>query len=83
MWAIEITENNLEEIMSSHSVPEKTYAGLQLFIKSPSTWYICSGYVNDRGAVQGYAILPDFKFQKKFEYDHEKIQTEWVWVVQP
>lgn len=81
MFAILISEDNLKKILESDSVPHENRTALEYFLRHREDWYIITGYVTRFGSFESYAILPGYVFRPTFDYDPEKIKTEWNQIV--
>lgn len=81
MFAILIAEDNMPKIVQRNVLAEKNLHGMKLFLGSSKAWYLITGYVNERGAVLPWAILPAHKFETQFEFDESKIMTDWDQIV--
>ena len=84
MFAIEITEENLPQILQT---PGLTIADAQLmadaFIahNNDHVRYFIKGYTDRKNRLVPWTTLPEFIFVKNFDFDPEKIKTDWDIVV--
>lgn len=83
MFAIQITEENLSKIeidqknqpiWAQHFVPRP-------YLNSNVDWYYVSGYVNSAGQLESWAALPFHWIATNFEYNAERIKTDWDQIV--
>lgn len=81
MFAILIAEENMEKILEgrTHDLDIKTAGWLTtLFNKK---WCFVSGYVDRRGAVHSWSVLPIAYIERYFEYDPLKIRSDFDQIV--
>ena len=83
MFAIEITQENLPKIQEAQADMNDVDFDLDLYLKSPKTWYTIRGYVGPFGRVwtHNLAVLPKNVFDECYEYDPVKIRTDWDQIV--
>jgi hypothetical protein len=84
VFAILVSEENRKTVMDT--IADRTPdhpVDYDLFTNRPRgvEYYFVTGYVNDRGEVEPWAFLPSFVFRQEFEYDAERIQTEFDQIV--
>ena len=81
MFAIKITEDNMETITESGVFATKPKNFVAMFLSRSQRggdWALIRGYVPDRGAIIDWAVLPKFVLDEFFDYDPDKIQTDWT-----
>jgi hypothetical protein len=80
MFAILITEENMPKILQDrHDLDANTVGWFTtLFNKK---WWFISGYVDHRGILHSWSVLPLSYTKRYFEYDPIKIQTDWDLIV--
>jgi hypothetical protein len=84
MFAILIAPTNLPKLLANHHMTEKYYNyGIKTYLtqKSNNKWYYISGYVDTRGVLKDFAVLPQYILDDNFEYDPIKIKTDWDLIV--
>lgn len=81
MFALLINSDNLEKISQVYDISEKDMAEIRIFTISSLKWYLVRGYVSLRGEPQDWVILPEYIIHNKYEYDPEKIDTDWDQIV--
>jgi hypothetical protein len=82
MFAILIAPTNLPKLLENHHMTESYYNhGLKPYLTQESNWYYISGFVNARGVLKDFAILPQYFLDRDFEYDPIKIKTDWDLIV--
>lgn len=80
MFAILISPDTRDKI-EQHDVFDPELTDLDIFLKAKAQWYFITGYVSARGEVVDWAAEPAYIFEKKFDYDADKIKTDWVQAV--
>lgn len=85
MFAIEITTENMPKIQECEALQKHNEDTLNAYLanyeKRGKRWYAIRGYVTRQGRVQDFAILPAYVFENEFEYDPDKIKTDWDQIV--
>lgn len=82
MFAILLIEDNRETVLEHYeSTPQPHPIDLDLFIRHRADWYYVRGWVNHRGQVQDFAVIPRFILTKYYEHDPDKIRTNWDQIV--
>ena len=81
MFAIELKEENLPEITQRLVFTDFSASTLDLFLRSRHEWYLITGYVDERGRYEEYAILPMFMLYNNFDYDIMKTHDKWFQIV--
>lgn len=77
MFAILIAEENMAQIRQVKALTERDAPSLNRYIYARRNFYLIRGYVDLHGRVIDWAVLPAYIFQRHFDYDPVKIQTEW------
>jgi hypothetical protein len=82
MFAILISTENLPVIalrMEHHS--DFDMKDLDMYIRSHRDWYMITGYIDFAGKFHSWSIQPKYLLKTDFEYDADKIQTQWDQIV--
>lgn len=80
MFAIKLTEDNFPKILLTPTLSiAKAQAISELYFHR--NYIFVAGYVDHFGRVTGWDIIPEFVFKKFFDYDPEKIKTDWDQIV--
>jgi hypothetical protein len=80
VFAIEFNEVTLPKILQIHGMTVKEAQGLtDVFLKKD--YVIVSGYYNDRTPLSDWEILPKYVFTETFDFNPEKIKTDWDQIV--
>lgn len=82
MFAILISQENMPKIEKF----KERFAGevdfqTSMYLNSNSLWYFVTGYYDRRGRTLDWTILPAYVLEEDFEFDAEKIRTEWDQIV--
>lgn len=84
MFAILVAEENFDKITQNHHY-QKTESNhelnLDIFASAAKPYYFISGYIDRRGRVD-WVLMPEYIMKRKFEYDEEKIKTDWDQIVE-
>jgi hypothetical protein len=81
MFAILISNENMPKILESVTPTTDHHPDFQIFLNSEKTWYLVTGWVGTRGDVIDWTIMPAYMLEEKFEYDPNKIKTDWDQIV--
>ena len=82
MFAIELSEDNLPQILQTSTLfVAEAQIMTDLYFRSPRTYYFIKDYFDRNGRQQGWGILPEFVLKDFFEYDPDKIKTDWDQIV--
>jgi len=83
MFAIKITEENMEKIKEAMPALHGPYLATieRKFMEREVPWYFIRGYVDRRGRVHLFNILPVYVMDQHFTYDTEKAKTDWDQIV--
>ncbi len=82
MFAILCNKDNLEKIVESGALDEMQIEAVKrYYIPDSRDEVFITGYVNRRGRVMPWAVLPMLIFKQSFDYDPIKIQTDWDIIV--
>lgn len=81
MFAILLTRENEEKILQSGVIHDADLATLEVYLRNLHEWYLVRGYVDDRGRLMDWTVLPAYRFTKNFEHNPDKIQTDWDMIV--
>lgn len=87
MFAIRITEKNLEKIHERlRWLKDDARIDLSIFVNHERDWYFIDGYFEPSARFGSrpqdrWGILPAYIFLKSYDYDAEKIQTDWDQIV--
>jgi hypothetical protein len=54
---------------------------LDMYIRSHRDWYMITGYIDFAGKFHSWSIQPKYLLKTDFEYDADKIQTQWDQIV--
>lgn len=82
MFAILIAPTNLPKILAAPHITEKYYNyGVKTYLAQKSNWYFITGYVDHRGDMKDFTVLPQYILDDNFEYDPVKIKTDWDQIV--
>lgn len=80
MFAILISEENMPKILESRDdLSGSTTRWLATLFEKQ--WWFITGYVDLKGAVHDWSVLPASYTTRYFEYDPIKIQTDWDQIV--
>lgn len=86
MFAILISSENLQEILSHQmTLPDhEPLCDPTVYLRNTQMngrkWYYIRGYVGEvfKGTVASWGVLPAYRFEPQFDYDEEKIKTDWT-----
>lgn len=81
MFAILLTKENFPKILEDS---RDLFTGSDIqYLESclDKRRYLITGYVTNRGAYHSWFIMFHGMFHKLFEFDEEKIQTDWDQIV--
>lgn len=78
MRAILFAEDTKPKIAEYDAIPQERVRALDIYLRHHEDWYLISGYVGPRGTYETWAILPAYVLEMNFEYDAEKIKTDWT-----
>lgn len=83
MFAIKITEENMEKIKEAMPMLHGPYlrAIEAKYMDRRVPWYFIRGYVDQRGRLHLFNLLPVFILDQHFEIDTEKAKTDWDQIV--
>lgn len=81
MFAILISEENMPKIQEVLDTSVRPLHTVDMYIRHPADWYFIQGYIPYIGAPEPLAILPGYVFETNFEYDPDKIKTDWDQIV--
>lgn len=81
MFAIQITEENMPEILNSLPQIREENVMLDMYARHTRDWFIIRGFVPHIGSMTDWAILPAYILKLKYEYDPNKIKTDWDQIV--
>ena len=79
MFAILIAEETLPKIICDGF--DTNRHNLNHFIRHHRNWYFIRGYVSGTGRILDWVIFPEVTLSDAFEYDPERIQTDWDQIV--
>lgn len=80
MHAIEITRDNLPKITEA-DVTDHYFNTCNIMVHNAKRWYLVKGYVDHRGKLVDWVVLPAYIIEKFFEHDPVKIKTDWDQIV--
>lgn len=82
MFAILATQENMPKIAEVETIRthDRNYIE-RYYVNSQKDWYVVRGYVSLRGNVHDWSIFPAEYFRRYYDYDPEKIQTDWAQAV--
>lgn len=78
MFAILISEENMPDIADSGVFDKQPVSNVSLYLNRPRPWYFIRGYVTLRGTLDEWAVLPAYMLEETFDYDPDKIKTDWT-----
>lgn len=82
MFAILINQENVAKIpIESFTNPEDLQRTLNLCLALKRRWYFVRGFVDNRGRFYDWVTLPHYIIEEDYEYDANKIQTDWDQIV--
>lgn len=81
MFAIQITEENMPQILESVSPKDPDVHYINTFLANRAEWYVITGYVSRFGKFHDWVILPAYVLVSNYEYDKDKIRTTWDQIV--
>lgn len=81
MHAILISEENADKIAESEVVSHCPLHTIYVYRNNIKNWYLISGYVDREGRYFDFATLPQYILDRNFEYDADKIRTDWDQIV--
>lgn len=81
MFAILFSEENLGKILEHNETVDSAPVYPDVYLNHKNDWYYIRGYVTNRGKVVDYAVIPEYLFVKVFDYNPEKIKTDWDIIV--
>lgn len=81
MFAVLIDAETLPKIQQFENDLHIYINSKELYLKNRNYWYLVRGYVDERGRVSDYAILPEYLVKQHFDYDPIKIKTDWDQIV--
>lgn len=83
MFAILISEENLPKIQEHQAELPKESARIYspAYLNSNVDWYYVRGLHGIQGAGNTWGCYPQEFFSREFEYDADKIKTDWSQVV--
>lgn len=81
MFGILLSHENVPKIESRQlTLTASDRSCLDVYLALKGSWYFISGYVDRRGAVMDWTVLPAYIFERNYDYDDEMIKTNWVQV---
>lgn len=81
-FAILFNSENLSKVLTHQESLERTSPIYpDVFFKHHADWYYVQGYINERGQLIDWAIIPAYVLADNYEYDPVKIQTDWDQIV--
>lgn len=81
MFALVISEGNMETITESGIFDVKPVSYVSLFLNREVEWVLIRGYVPDRGDIIDWGMIPMFVLEDFFDFDPDKIKYDWTNVV--
>ena len=83
MFAIVVSDETMPKIRQSSQLTDKDKSAVEQYClnRPRSKYYVITGYVTRRGMVMNWTFLPHHLFEKNFEFDPEKIKTDWDQIV--
>lgn len=81
MFAIELTSLTLPEIYLLDIFTNVDKVELEIYVRSARPWYFVRGYVNSSGALEPWAVFPEDILRRSYDYDPDKIHTDWDQIV--
>ena len=78
MFAILIAPENMPKIAERFDLPPHDQNFIDMCLRDRSDWYFISGYVTERGQVTDWSVLPRYRLFWSFDFDEEKIKTDWT-----
>ena len=81
MFAIEISDKNLPEIIDNSSLTDAEQQIMENLADKPRTWYFVSGYIDAFGRYFSWTILPKFVLDARFDYDPIYASYHWDQIV--
>lgn len=81
MFAILLNNENVGTIASALNQPhEVTQKVMQTFLRSSKKWYFIQPFVDRKGHVIDWTILPENRIRADFTYDKSTIDEDWTWL---
>lgn len=80
MFAILIKSENVPKIRES-GLSDDLLVAMVIALTSRKNWYAVTGYIKRNGEFIGSTVLPAFVIEEHFEYDPDKIKTDWDQIV--
>lgn len=81
MFAILIADENVEllsEFQIEHDIPVDHVLS---YLICKSEWFLVRGWQSPRGGLKVWTCLPGYIIRENYEFDPEKIKTEWDQIV--
>jgi hypothetical protein len=80
MFAIKITPDTMHKIGSTHTLTIRDFRSIESLFARREAVFI-TGYVTRGGQLMDWIVLPWYEFEESFEFDAQKIQTDWDQIV--
>lgn len=81
MHAIAFNEANLPKILKTYGITVEEVQGLSNVFMHRDYVFMTGVVFSDNAPYRDWAILPMFAFAKNYEFDPDKIQTDWDQIV--
>lgn len=83
MFAIQISTETAPKISQSDALSSTDKDMIAKLYLAPRrfAWYLITGYVDHHGGVRDWAVLPEPTFVRHFDFEPEKIKTDWSQIV--
>lgn len=81
MFAILISEENVSKIDQVEFLTDKDKTAVRQYLRSKFCWYFVRGYIGVRGELHDWTVIPHYLLRQSFEYDPDKIITDWDQIV--
>lgn len=83
MFGILMNDSNIEKIVEHQKTltPTEAHLAPDLYLNRGNDWYYIRGYVDSNGRAGTWAAYPAHVFVKTFDFDPDKIKTDWDQIV--
>lgn len=81
MFAILLNIDNLPKIIQRIPDSDTGDSLVPTYLNSSRRWYVVTGYVTRSGKYFDWTIIPAYVIETHFEYDKDKIKTDWDQIV--
>jgi hypothetical protein len=82
MFAIKLSEANMDTILKKDRFSEDEKKAMQVYLHIPKEFYLITGFVSrNGGGPENFSVMPKNVFEECFEHDPVKIQHDWDLIV--